>query len=249
MKAKLKNGFRRLALCLTVTGAIGYGNYIAPQAQIDFLRWKVGDSVVRVLRPDGMGGGTGFAMQGKSGENFIVTNRHVCEAAENGWMLIKSAKDSMLKRVIYRDNKHDICLLSGDKRFSPLKLVESPRVGQINFIVGHPGLRDLTVSQGEYIGRSSVRLLDESALTREDCKGEIYELSIFEQIAYGREFVCIKSFKSLSLTTPSYPGNSGSPVVNRFGQVMGILFAGNPEQERDRHAVPAEELKRVLEKF
>lgn len=244
----MKNVLRKIGLVLAVFALVSYCNYAAPQAQLDFLRWKTSDSIVRVLSPVGAGGGTGFSMQGSSGELFIVTNRHVCEAAVNGWMAIKHGNETIFKRVVYRDNKHDICLISGDKKFPALKTSDSPYIGQINFVIGHPALRDLTVSQGEFIGYDNVELIKQ-AQTRDQCDGKIIELHPIQQFLYGVEFICLKSFKSLSLTTVTYPGNSGSPVFNRFGRVIGILFAGNRSQEHNNFAVPVEELKRVLKKF
>ena len=214
-----------------------------------YLRWEVGQSVVQVLSPAG-GGGTGFAVKAASGEVFIATNKHVCEAAINGWMLIKQDDKSerIYKRVVYKDNKHDLCLLQGDKRFNPLDIGSHPDKGDFHYVIGHPGLRQLTVSQGEYIGYETIELMD-SVRNRKDCAGRVFELNDFEKIMYGIEFVCVRKYKSYSTTAVSYPGNSGSPVVNKYGNVIGVLFAGSSKQERDNYVVPLAELKRVLNKF
>jgi len=222
---------------------------IEPQLHNSYLRWEVGQSVVQVLSPAG-GGGTGFAIKSASGDHFIATNKHVCEAAVNGWMLIKRSEKSepIFKRVVYKDNKHDLCLIQGDKRLSPLDLGSRPDKGDFHYVIGHPGLRQLTVSQGEYIGMANVELLDQ-VKERSQCKGRIIELSPMQQLYYGIEFACLRSYRSYSTTAVSYPGNSGSPVVNKFGNVIGVLFAGSAEQERDNYVVPLAELKRVLNKF
>ena len=70
-----------------------------------------------------------------------------------------------------------------------------------------------------------------------------------QQAIYGIEFACIRKYRSYSTTAVAYPGNSGSPVVNRYGNVIGVLFAGSSQQERDNYVVPLAELKRVLNKF
>jgi hypothetical protein len=147
-----------------------------------YLRWEVGQSVVQVLSPMG-GGGTGFAVKSGSGDLFIVTNKHVCEAAVNGWMMIKQddSSETIYKKVVYKDGKHDLCLLQGDKRLSPLDLGSHPAKGDFHYVIGHPGLRQLTVSQGEYIGYDNVELIEE-VRTRQQCKGKIFELSDFEKI-------------------------------------------------------------------
>jgi S1-C subfamily serine protease len=213
-----------------------------------YLRWEVGESVVQVLSTSG-GGGTGFAIKAASGENFIVTNKHVCAAAVNGWMIIKQDEsEGIFKRIVYKDSKHDLCLLQGDKRFSPLSLGSEPKKGTFNFIVGHPGLRQLTISQGEFIGNKKIQMLEEVE-TRRDCRGIVQELNDFQRIMYGIEFVCIRSYNTYATTAVAYPGNSGSPVVNKYGNVIGVLFAGSTQEERDNFIVPLSELVRVLNKF
>lgn len=214
-----------------------------------YLRNNVGSSVVQVLSPAG-GGGTGFSIKAASGNRFIATNKHVCESAVGGWMIIKQDENlaPSFKRVIYKDNRHDLCLLEGDNRLSSLDLGSHPSKGDFHYVVGHPGLRQLTVSQGEYIGYDSVKLIDESA-TRQTCRGQIYDLNALDAFFFGRDFICVRSFLSFASTAVVYPGNSGSPVVNKYGNVIGVLFAGSAKQERDNYIVPLSELERVLNKF
>lgn len=221
----------------------------APQIHNSYLRYEVGNSVVQVLRPDGQGGGTGFAVKAASGKEYIATNKHVCEAAINGWMKISQQGGiSGFKKVVYKDNIHDLCLIEGDKRLSPLDIGSNPSKGDFIHIVGHPGLRQLTVSSGEYIGPDFVTLLD-NVKTRAQCKGTVEEAPPIMQILLGIEFLCIRKYSSFATTAVAYPGNSGSPVVNKYGNVIGVLFAGSTQQERDNHIVPLRELVRVLNKF
>ncbi len=241
------NKIKKFALSLSLVASITFVALLTPQAHNQYLRYEVGSSTVQVLSPAG-GGGTGFAVKAASGAEYIATNKHVCEAAVGGWMLVKQDEgDSSFKRVVYKDNKHDICLIEGDKRFDTLELGAYPYKGESHYIVGHPGLRQLTVSKGEYIGFDIVKLLDRVKL-RSQCKGQIMELNIFEQMFYGMEFVCVRSYKSYGSTAIAHGGNSGSPVVNKWGNVIGILFAGS-NQAGDSYVVPLYELERVLNKF
>lgn len=220
----------------------------APESHSRFLRWKVGESVVKVMSSE-RGGGTGFAVKAASGENYIATNAHVCEGSKNGWVTIKKDKGlKTFKKIVYKDKKHDICLVEGDSRLDNLSIGSDQQRGEYHWVIGHPGLRKLTVSQGENIGISTVKLLD-NVDNREQCTGTVMELEFFEQLMFGRDFICIKSFKSYATTAVVYGGNSGSPTVDKYGNVIGIVFAGNKEQERDNHIVPVKELKRVLKLF
>jgi S1-C subfamily serine protease len=240
---------RNLSIGVACAALIFLSTAIQPQLHNSYLRWEVGESVVQVLSPRG-GGGTGFAIKAASGEDFIVTNKHVCESGINGWVIIKSQKsnESTYRRILYKDRKHDLCLIQGDKRLSPLELGSEPDRGDFTYIVGHPGLRQLTVSQGEYIGYSTVQLI-EPVEQRNQCNGKIYELTEFQQIMYGLEFICVKTYNAFATTAVVYPGNSGSPAVDKFGNVIGVLFAGSNKEERDNYIVPLSYLKNMLNKF
>jgi V8-like Glu-specific endopeptidase len=63
------------------------------------------------------------------------------------------------------------------------------------------------------------------------------------------EFACFRSYQSYATTATTYPGNSGSPVVNKYGNIIGVLFAGSSKEEKDNYLVPVSEVKRVLSKF
>ena len=178
MLKKIGNLFK----ALTIVGSIMFLSFITPQVHNQYLRYEVGTSVVQVLSPAG-GGGSGFAVEAASGNNYIMTNKHVCDAAVGGWVIIAQDKLRLFKRVVYKDNKHDLCLVEGDRRFDALNIGNGLYKGESMYIVGHPGLRALTVAQGEFIGFDTVELLDERVINKKQCNGEIYELSPMEQWA------------------------------------------------------------------
>ncbi len=246
MNKKIKNA----GTVFIISFMILFGNFIAPQLHNSYLRYEVGESAVKVLVAEGSGG-SGFAIKSASGQHFIATNKHVCDAATNSWVKIQSndKKIDAWKKVIYIDKKADICLVEGDARLAPLKLASQPEQGELHYIVGYPGLRPLTVSTGEFVGFDTVQVADESAVKKNQCYGEIYTLSPMEQFFYGREWICIKTYRSYSSSAVAYGGNSGSPVVNKYGNVIGILFAGPRDQEHVSYLVPVYELRRVLNKF
>lgn len=243
------NQIKKFAASLLIIGSIMFLSLLTPQVHNQYLRYEVGESVVQVLSPDGRGGGTGFAIEADSGNKFIMTNKHVCEAAMNGWLKIKGNGLDVFKKVVYKDNKHDLCLIQGDNRLSPLDIGSSLYKGQSMYIVGHPGLRQLTVAEGEFIGFHEIELVDSSVTLKNQCKGEVYILTPMEQWLFGREWVCIRSYMSYATSAIAYGGNSGSPVVNKYGNLVGVLFAGNPRQNTDNYVVPLSEVKRVLSKF
>ena len=235
-----------------LTATIMYGAFITPELHNHYLRHEVGDSVVQVLHTEKNGGGTGFAVQGKSGEHYIMTNRHVCEVKDaSGFVRIKhpSLKIDVLRKVIYMDKEHDLCLVDAtDLDFDPLTIGSDQSKGDTLYVVGHPGLRKLTLSSGEYIGKTSIELLFEVE-KKEDCPGNVYDIPYPWNFIMGKDWLCTKHFQSLETTTLIYGGNSGSPAVNKWGHLVGVAFAGNTEQEHNTFMVPLKYVKAVLNKF
>ena len=245
---KLLKKTKALAAAVALTSGVLALSISSSNIHNKYLRYEVGSSTVKVLGP--RGGGSGFAVKGDSGKDYIMTNKHVCELATGGWLSVKSDSGLTLwKRVVYKDNIHDLCLIEGDSRFDSLSIGSTPSPGDYFYIVGHPALRALTVSQGEYIGFANVTIVDDSVKERSQCRGTVYELTPLEQMEFGIEWACIRSLRSYSTTAVAYGGNSGSPVVNQYGNLIGVLFAGSTEQERDNYVVPLHEVKRVLSKF
>lgn len=244
-KTTIASAARSIALASTII----YGAFITPELHNHYLRWEVGESVVQVLSMSSDGGGSGFAIKGKSGKEYIMTNRHVCEAQANGVIRVKVGdKRPVFRKVVHMDKVHDLCLIEGVKGLAPLTIGSDQEKGNYMYVVGHPGLRELTTSQGEYIGRTEVELLYDVE-NREDCPGKIYELNPMQQFFFARDFVCTRSYEALSTSAVIYGGNSGSPTVNKWGNLIGVAFAGSTQQERDNFIVPLRYVKLLLNKF
>lgn len=126
------------------------------------------------------------------------------------------------RKILYNSPNHDICFLEpvGDKYFSLASYVHR---GEAVTIIGHPRGMAQSISDGRIVGegvRSFPWLPDA-----------------------GR----VKFLRSTAL---SYPGNSGSPVVNRYGNVVGILFMGwSADYVNINGIVPLDALKSELESF
>ena len=44
---------------------------------------------------------------------------------------------------------------------------------------------------------------------------------------FGVVNICVRTLDSQPVTASIYPGNSGSPVFNKYGNVVGVAFASN----------------------
>lgn len=204
-----------------------------------YYRDSVGGNVVRIFNMEKTGSGTGFHIQDKNGKIFILTNKHVCAIADkNGNVLVEKNGEEVPRKVIERYEHHDLCLveaLPGHDDY--IDIASSETLGEDLILIGHPGGRDLTLSHGEYIGKAII-MLGDSIEKESDCDGEVV-------FTWGG-LICIKPVVTSALSSPSYGGNSGSPVVNKFGNVIGVLFAGQPGVPNNAHMVPLKYIRDFL---
>lgn len=229
-----------------------------PQLHSDYIRHYVGSEVVSIY--GSAGGGSGFHVKTKSGDTYILTNNHVCNLANDDDMVIVHdvLKRALKRRVVKRHKTHDLCLVEAMPGFKGIATANSFYKGEVVTLVGHPSLRPLSLSKGEVIGSRKISLIIGFNLTKERCFGELYSVTEFAQ---GNPFLIIMleqlgvknicyadKLESTMFNGISYGGNSGSPVVDFYGNVVGVLYAGG-QQVTDAYVVPLSVVKKFLEKF
>lgn len=197
----------------------------------------VKDSVARVWLPEMNGGGSGFVVKAKSGRLYIATNAHVC--GTEGATLIVEIADTGVKYVetaVFVSVEQDLCLITlTDQRYEPLKIGKAPLRGEAVYTVGHPFLNGLTIFSGHVVDHTSV----EVAYDDEGCEGGHFERTFFGP-------VCVREMLAMNVTAQSNPGNSGGPLLNADGEVVGIVFAGG---RAGNFALYPERLKEILRGF
>lgn len=223
------------------TGLIGFisAAYLviqAPQLHRLYLRYTVGSNVVKVVKTDIMGnvqgGGTGFAIRGKSGHRYIMTNAHICQMYKGGKIATIQEQDgTMLDReIIQISDQTDLCLIEGVKNLRPLDLANFAYVGQTVAVVGHPELMPLNISFGDILGEHPTDVIlgmIPETMSQSDCNHSNYRIEHVDSGMFGVLDLCIEEVNAYQTTATSMPGNSGSPVVNWRGQLIGVLFAGD----------------------
>ena len=160
---------------------------------------KVTPSVVGVssIMSEGTQTGTGIIM---TKEGYIITNCHVVDGASKVSVVLNDKKEYGAL-VVGTDSKTDLAVLKiqADETLTPAEFGSSDDlvVGELAIAIGNPlGL--------EFSGSVTSGII--SALNR--------EVTIED-----KEFTLIQTDAAIN------PGNSGGPLVNSYGQVIGITSA------------------------
>ena len=161
------------------------------------------------------------------GNQYTMTNKHVCDMRDN----IKTTTDIRNaiglyirvglynRKIINIDEKHDLCLLEGLPWQDSFSLASSYDIGEPIYLVGYPRGLPITIREGHIIARFH---------------------DFFPWL------VTKKRVPYIMVSAINYPGSSGSPVVNRYGNVVGVLFAGQIDIHTDGYAVPLDSINDFL---
>lgn len=164
-------------------------------------------------------GGSGFVI---SGDGLIATNYHVIEGASELMVTVGDDPRELPAKVRGIDPATDLALIqvTPDRKLRHLRLGDSGkvRVGDWIMVIGNPLRLGRTVTVGvvSAVGRSGLGITDVS----------------FENF--------LQTDAAINF------GNSGGPMVNLDGQVVGIATAINWGAENVGFAVPASTLARVM---
>jgi serine protease Do len=209
---------------LTTPNAAGFyagGDRTAPDGNVRDLVNQIGEAVVQVRTPGGLG--SGFFI---NEDGYLMTNFHVIEGEtqisvevyhqRNGQLEVKSYKQV---RIVAMNKFQDLTLLKIEDKDAPkfkrvsLGSSDSLAVGERVFAIGSPLGLERTVTEGIL-----------STKTRE-LGGTLY----------------------LQTTAQINPGNSGGPLFNLAGEVVGITNMKITFGEGLGFAIPIESVKFFLE--
>ena len=170
------------------------------------------DSVVRVL-----GTACGLGVEGSgwiAAPGLVVTNAHVV-AGETDTTVTPAGSDSSLDATpVHYDPTNDLALLRvsglGD---SPLSFAPNVTSGTLGAVIGYPENGPLTITPAR-VGATG---------------------PVLTQDSYGRGPV---TRQLTALRGEVHSGNSGGPLVDGDGKVMGTLFAATTQGKPGGYAVP-----------
>lgn len=222
-----------LALVLGVVGGALVVNSDSPSAVAN----RHSSKLYRVSIGDNFGA-TAFAMEVDSGIK-LVSAGHVCDSL----MDPKIPKDKELKAVsddksstIKLDPKQfvvsgstDLCVMADLPYDTKAFTLSKAKLGVIDaWTVGYPAGLPLSAVKGHMTGMTDVEMPADRP--KERCEGESYAWrTVTVQTLFGPMLHtgCIFKSKMVSSTMTVAPGNSGSPVIDRVGNVIGVISALN----------------------
>jgi serine protease Do len=193
----------------------------SPARDVSSLVKQIGEAVVQVRTPEGLG--SGFFI---NADGYLITNFHVIEGETEISVEVYHQKDGQLDRETYKQVKiiainkfHDLALLKiEDKNAPKFKFItlgnsDALNVGDAVFAVGSPLGLERTVTQG--ILSTKTRQLE----------GNLF----------------------LQTSTQINPGNSGGPLFNLAGEVVGVTNMKISFGEGLGFAIPVELVKNFLD--
>jgi S1-C subfamily serine protease len=192
----------------------------APDAKIasDPEVLHAGDSVVRVLSTAcGLGiEGSGWAVE----PEIVVTNAHVVAGSDDTTVTTQDGVE--LEAVpVYYEPRQDLALLRVGAPLPPLPISSQRQEGEDGAVLGYP-------ENGPY-SLSPARIGE----TRETISEDSYGNGPVERTIVAMSGV-VRS------------GNSGGPLVNPRGEVVGTVFAATTTGPRGGFAIPAEQVRQAL---
>jgi serine protease Do len=219
--AEAENGGARPAFAADRLGPYSVANGVLPMRTVRDLVKQLGEAVVQVRTPSGLG--SGFIL---TEDGYLMTNFHVIEGETQISIEVYHQNNGSLDRRSYKQvrivaiNKFgDMALLKIEEkeapRFKPVLLgnADALAVGESVFAIGSPMGLERTVTEGIL-----------STKTRQ-IGGELY----------------------LQTTAQINPGNSGGPLFNLRGEVVGITNMKITFGEGLGFAIPVEVMKYFLD--
>ena len=234
-------GMSVLMIALFIVGSYMVLN--AAQYHRNYLRNKVGSQVIMLVGE--RGGGTGFSIRTPKGKVYTLTNSHICELADNrGYLVAESDVLPIPVKVLKVDKIADLCLVQNTPDREGLVVSNNAlESGNEMAVVGHPMLLPLALSRGELLGYQDIEMATKS-LQDDSEKCPSNQRTV--ETLFGS--VCIIKYHVGITNAVVLGGNSGSPVVNFYGEVVGVLFAEFSESHWGI-IVPLKEIQRFLKDF
>jgi S1-C subfamily serine protease len=170
-----------------------------------------------------MSSGSGFAI---SSNGYIITNHHVVDGATN--ISVRGINGNFEKKysakVIVDDTNNDLCIIKiEDSKFTTLGVIpyvissKSSDVGSSVFVLGYP----LRAKMGE-----EVKVTNGIISSKSGYQGDV---------------------SSYQISVPIQPGNSGGPLFNYSGNLIGVVNAKLVGAENATYAIKSQNILNLID--
>jgi S1-C subfamily serine protease len=192
--------------------------------------------IIAVLRdktgnPAPMPFGSGFLI----GPKHAVTNFHVCcEVPQILGLAVASGKDQIhLAKVVWKSAEKDLAILELEKPLdrAPVEFANSSTEGQTSWAIGFPGAAQAAVADERGVFEPTITKGVISRFFSQKTKPESPPISVLQTDA------------------PISPGNSGGPLFDDCGRVIGVNYAGATRGQSLNFAISVSELLPELDKL
>lgn len=197
----------------------------------EYMEHVIGDQVLMIVNMSDSklkGYATGFHVKARSGKPVFITNAHVCELANSqGLILVHDkvySKRFIPRRVLEVYEHNDLCAVEPIPGYSGLTLASGLSVGEPVWAIGFPLGEALNITDGRVKEFSYIHLI--TRRSPDDCEGPRRSKHTLDYYLF-KIHVCVEKFHAVQTDLTIFGGNSGSPMVNIWGNVTGVVFASN----------------------
>ena len=188
-------------------------------------KFKKSVVIIEAARAESTGTGSGIII---SSDGFIVTNHHVIEGASKIAVTFYGEEKRLIATVVGYSERDDIAVIKVEANdLLPAVFASSAdcRIGDRVYAVGAPEGTDFgwTVTSGII-------------------SDPLRELKI-----YASDYVLEKKMYMLQTDTPVNPGNSGGPLINTRGEVVGIVTLKRSDSAGLGFALPSSASLEIIE--
>jgi S1-C subfamily serine protease len=181
---------------------------------------RASQSVVRVL-----GTACGLGIEGSgwvAAPGLIVTNAHVI-AGEEDTTVSNADGASWSATAVHLDPKNDLAVLRSDLPAPPLRLAGTSSSGTTAAVIGYPENGPLAITPA-----------------RLGSTGEVISQDSYGRGPVRRRITSLRGFVR--------SGNSGGPMVDEAGRVLGTVFAATTSRPAGGFAIPNAIAEEALDK-
>lgn len=180
----------------------------APLLHIQFAKgMRATFGIVELMSPTFRGMGTGFHITAPNGKRYIMTNAHVCRLNHEGKLLSIVKNNINEVKVLYIDTAKDLCLVEPSLDIPGVESYAQGRELLPVITSGYGGGNSITSTIGFKKSEHLIPLCVESRPFIGCVAADLFVSDEYDFVVIG--------------------GHSGSPIVSPFGELVGVIFAGN----------------------